>query len=115
MTHTALPGLGAERLEEEVAGSARRLESVGLPRPRAFSFPYGESGREATAALDAAGYRISFTVTPGLVGFGSDRQALPRVQVGAGDTPRRLLLKVRTAGWAPRWRDRLLRWTRVER
>ncbi|MBA3867213.1 MAG: glycosyltransferase [Solirubrobacterales bacterium] len=115
MTHTSLAGLGAERLEQEVAGSARRLESMGLPRPRSFSFPYGESDPEAEAAVEAAGCRVSFTVTPGLVGFGSDRHALPRIQIGAADTPRRLLLKVRTAGWSPRWRARLLRWTRVER
>ena len=115
MTHTSLAGLGAEQLEEEVAGSARRLESIGLPRPRSFSFPYGESDPEAAAAVQAAGYRVSFTVTPGLVGFGSDRHALPRVQIGAADTPRRLLLKVRSAGWSPRWRARVLRWARVER
>lgn len=115
MRHTSLAGLGAERLAEEVAGSARKLESIGLPRPRSFSFPYGESDPEAEAAVQAAGYRVSFTVTPGVVEFGSDRQALPRVQIGASDTPRRLLLKARTAGWPPRWRARLLRWTRIER
>jgi glycosyltransferase involved in cell wall biosynthesis/peptidoglycan/xylan/chitin deacetylase (PgdA/CDA1 family) len=115
MTHSALPGLEAERLAEEVAGSARRLESLGLERPRSFSYPYGERDLPAAAAVRGAGFRAAFTVTPGVVGFGSDRYALPRLQVGASDSPRRLMLKVRTLRWPARWRALLLRWTRIER
>jgi peptidoglycan/xylan/chitin deacetylase (PgdA/CDA1 family) len=114
MSHIPLAGLGAEQLAEESGQSARRLESLGLPRPRSFSFPYGESDPEAAAALQAAGYQVAFTVTPGLVRFSSDRYALPRVQIGASDSPRRLLLKVRTAGLPLRWRNRLLRLARIE-
>lgn len=115
MNHVAMAGLESGRLAEEAGESARRLESIDLPRPRSFSYPYGESDEEAEAAVRAAGYQVAFTVTPGLVRFSSDRYALPRVQVGASDTPRRLLLKMKTAGWPERWRSRLLRWTRVER
>lgn len=115
MAHVPMAGLAPDRLAAELGESARRLESLGLPRPRSFSYPYGESDPEAEQAVRAAGYRVAFTVTPGLVRFSSDRHALPRVQVGASDTPRRLLLKMRTAGWPERWRGRLLRWARVER
>lgn len=114
MTHVPMAGLGAGQLAEEAGESARRLESLGLPRPRSFSYPYGESDSEAEAAVQAAGYQVAFTVTPGLVRFSADRYALPRVQIGASDTPRRLLLKLRTAGLPPRWRNRLLRLVRIE-
>jgi peptidoglycan/xylan/chitin deacetylase (PgdA/CDA1 family)/glycosyltransferase involved in cell wall biosynthesis len=114
MAHVPLAGLGPEQLAEEAGVSGRRLESLGLPRPRSFSYPYGESDPEAEAAVQAAGYQVAFTVTPGTVRFSSDRYALPRVQIGASDSPRRLLLKARTAGWPPSWRNRLLRLVRIE-
>jgi peptidoglycan/xylan/chitin deacetylase (PgdA/CDA1 family) len=114
MSHVPLAGLGPEQLAEEAVESGQRLEALGLPRPRSFSYPYGESDTEAEQAVKAAGYQVAFTVTPGVVRFSSDRYALLRVQIGASDTSRRLLRKVRTAGLPPRWRNRLLRLVRIE-
>jgi glycosyltransferase involved in cell wall biosynthesis/peptidoglycan/xylan/chitin deacetylase (PgdA/CDA1 family) len=114
MTHRSLAGLVAADLDEEARESAQRLESLGLPRPRAFSYPYGELDEAASAAAEAAGYRVAFTVDSGRLRLNSPRFALPRVQVVASDTPWRLLLKVRTSGWSARWRERLLRLAGIE-
>lgn len=108
-SHRPLPELPAAELDEELAGAARRIEAGGLPRPRAFSYPYGEWSPALAAATRDAGYEASFTVEPGVVRPGVDPQALPRVEVHAGDTPRKLRLKLLAAGWPRPLRERLLR------
>jgi GT2 family glycosyltransferase/peptidoglycan/xylan/chitin deacetylase (PgdA/CDA1 family) len=113
MNHRPLPKLDLAEAESEVADSAAALEALGLPRPRAFSYPHGEWNPEIAAATAASGYRAAFTVTPGRVERGCDPFALPRVEVLAGDTPARLRLKLATAGWPSRWRRPLLRLTRT--
>jgi len=114
MRHRPLAKLGFSEAEEEVRGSAAVLESLGLPRPRAFSYPHGESTPEVARAVREAGYAAAFTVTPGQVEIGADRWALPRIEVLAGDTPLRLRLKLRTASWPQRRRRPLLRLTRTK-
>lgn len=114
MNHRPLPKLDLAEAEREVADSAAALEELGLPRPRAFSFPHGECNSEIAAAVAASGYRAAFTVTPGAVERGCDRFSLPRVEVLASDTPARLRLKLATAGWPARWRQPLLRLTRTK-
>lgn len=113
MSHRSLPGIPISDLEEELAGAARRIEAVGLPRPRVFSYPYGEWSSSLAAAAREAGYEASFTVEPGVVGPGADLQALPRVEVHASDTPRKLRLKLLSAGWPRPLRERFLRLARV--
>jgi peptidoglycan/xylan/chitin deacetylase (PgdA/CDA1 family) len=109
LTHRRLVGLEAAELEEEVRGSAARLASIGLPRPSAFSYPYGVTNPESAAAVRDAGYAAAFTVDPGVVRRDTDRYALPRVEVLASDTPRMLALKLATASWPDRLRRAVLR------
>jgi GT2 family glycosyltransferase/peptidoglycan/xylan/chitin deacetylase (PgdA/CDA1 family) len=105
MHHRQLPKLESTEAEREVLESADKLEALGLPRPRAFSYPHGEWNQEVTAAVQASGYEVAFTVTPGAVERGCNRYALARIEVLASDSPRRLRLKLATARWPARWRD----------
>jgi peptidoglycan/xylan/chitin deacetylase (PgdA/CDA1 family)/GT2 family glycosyltransferase len=108
-SHRSLAEVTGQTLAAEVAGSADELEAAGLPRPRVFSYPYGEWSAEAAKAAHDSGYAAAFTVRPGIVRPGQDRYLLPRIEVLAHDSPLDLRLKVATARW-PKWpRERLLR------
>lgn len=109
VNHRPLTKVPEDELEEEIAGSATLLERAGLPRPRTFSYPYGEWSPAIAAVARDAGYEASFTVEPGVVAAGADPHALPRIEVHAGDTPRRLRRKLLTAGWPASLRDGFLR------
>lgn len=113
VTHRMLPSLTPEEIAEEIHESAAQLESLGLPRPRAFSYPHGEWSPEVAAAVREAGYQAAFTVKTGVAQPGTDRYALPRVEVFRSDTPRKLRIKLTTAEWPARWRRPLLRWVRA--
>lgn len=104
VSHRPLTAVPEAELEEEIAGSADRLEQAGLPRPRTFSYPYGEWSPAIAEAARAAGYEASFTVESGVVTGKTDPHALPRIEVHASDTPRRLRMKLLTAGWRRRRR-----------
>jgi peptidoglycan/xylan/chitin deacetylase (PgdA/CDA1 family) len=99
VSHRPLTKLAEAEWEGEIAGSAAALEQAGLPRPRVFSYPYGEWTPAIADVARAAGYEASFTVEPGIVAGGADRQSLPRIEVHTSDTPRRLRRKLLTAGW----------------
>lgn len=104
-SHRALPKVPAEQLEREIVGSAERIEAIGLTRPRAFSYPYGEWSPLLAEAVREAGYEAAFTVEWGGVKAGTDPFAIPRVEVHASDSPRRLRQKLATATWPGRIRD----------
>ncbi len=106
--HRPLRQVPAEERREELRGSADDLEALGLPRPRAFAYPYGDLDEEVAREAADAGYEASFTIGAGLVGAGSDPQLLPRIEVLSADSPRALRWKLRSAGWHPRLRRRLL-------
>lgn len=99
ISHRPLTEVPEAELEEEIAGAADRLEQAGLPRPRTFSYPYGEWSPAIADVARTAGYEASFTVEPGVVTGKADPHALPRIEVHASDTPRRLRRKLRVAGW----------------
>jgi peptidoglycan/xylan/chitin deacetylase (PgdA/CDA1 family) len=109
ISHTPLTKMAEPELEEEIAGSAVRIEQAGLARPRVFSYPYGEWSPSIAAVARTAGYEACFTVEPGVVVDGADPHALPRVEVHASDTPRKLRLKLLAAGWPAPFRNSLLR------
>jgi GT2 family glycosyltransferase/peptidoglycan/xylan/chitin deacetylase (PgdA/CDA1 family) len=113
MTHRPLPRLEEKEIVTEVAESARRLGSFGLPRPRALSYPHGESSPAIQSATREAGYQVAFTVTPGIADRGASRWALPRVEVLASDSVRMLKLKLATARWPAWWRRLALRAARL--
>jgi peptidoglycan/xylan/chitin deacetylase (PgdA/CDA1 family) len=113
-THRRLTLVAVPELTAELDGSADQLEALGLPRPRALSYPYGAFSSAVSSAVRQAGYRVAFTVHPGVVRRGSDRFALPRVELLAADTSRTLRLKIATAGWPDRSRARVLRLLRIQ-
>ncbi len=100
LTHRSLAGLGAEEVAAEVRGALDRLEAAGLPRPRLFAYPYGAWDEQAARAVRAAGLVGACTVDPGVVGPGTDRAAIPRIEIGPADRGLRLRAKVRLAGRA---------------
>jgi peptidoglycan/xylan/chitin deacetylase (PgdA/CDA1 family) len=106
-THRSLRSLEASDLGGEIAGSASTLESLGLPRPRALSYPYGGVSDASADAVREAGYEIAFTTAWGEP-RGADRHRVPRIEVHASDTPRKLRLKLAASGWPGPVRDGLL-------
>jgi GT2 family glycosyltransferase/peptidoglycan/xylan/chitin deacetylase (PgdA/CDA1 family) len=112
-THRPLTRLSGDELEGELQGSAASLESLGLPRPRALSYPHGVTSPEVAAGARRAGYAVAFTVDSGVVRRGANRYALPRIEVLASDTPWKVRLKLATAEWPSRWRRRVLALLRV--
>lgn len=111
VNHRPLPKVPEAELGEEIAGSATLLEQAGLPRPRTFSYPYGEWTPSIARVARDAGYEASFAIDPGVVTVGSDPHTLPRIEVLASDTPRRLKRKLLTAGWPNSLRRGFLRIT----
>jgi peptidoglycan/xylan/chitin deacetylase (PgdA/CDA1 family) len=109
LAHRPLVKCSPEELRDELGGSAERLVDLGLPRPRALSYPHGAwDGRVAEAAR-RAGYAIAFTVDPGVAARASDPLAIPRVEVLRSDSPLTLRLKVAACGWPAPWAGRLRR------
>ena len=107
-THRALTRVPSAELGAELEGSADALAALGLPRPRAFSYPYGEATPGLADAVEGAGYEIAFTTAWGDPGRAPGSFLLPRVEVHASDTPARLRRKLALAGWPGPLRDGLL-------
>ena len=108
-SHCKLPSIPPEQMGAELVGSADRIESLGLPRPRVFSYPYGEWTPQIAGAVRDSGYEAAVTVEWGAVGEETDLFALPRVEVHASDTPRKLKRKLALADFPGLLRDSLLR------
>ena len=108
VTHSQLTKISTRQVDAELRDSADQLEAAGLPRPRVFAYPHGAWNGTAAAAAAAVGYGAAFTVDQGRIEPGSNRYALPRIEVLASDSHRSLRLKLATAGWPDRVRDRLL-------
>jgi peptidoglycan/xylan/chitin deacetylase (PgdA/CDA1 family) len=114
-THRPLSRVPAEELPDELVGSADRIEAAGLRRPRALAYPHGDRSPAVIQGTREAGYAVAFAIEPGIVRRGADRWSLPRVEVHAGDTPRRLALNVRTVGWPTPLRTRAVAAARPRR
>lgn len=108
VNHRPLPEVPVAELEHEMNASAERIEAAGVPRPRAFSYPYGRWSPAVRDAARAAGYAVAFTTAWGDPRPGGDPFTVPRVEVHASDTPRKLRQKLALAGWPGLLRDGLL-------
>jgi GT2 family glycosyltransferase/peptidoglycan/xylan/chitin deacetylase (PgdA/CDA1 family) len=108
VSHPQLTKIGPDEAAREIRDSAAQIEAAGLPRPRSFAYPHGEWSEAIAASAAAAGYDAAFTIDHGRCRAGSRRYALPRIEVLASDSDRSLRLKLATAGWPNRLRDRLL-------
>jgi peptidoglycan/xylan/chitin deacetylase (PgdA/CDA1 family) len=107
-SHRPLPEVPAAELERELVEAADGIEAAGVPRPRAFSYPYGRWSPAVAAAVREAGYAVAFTTAWGDPRPGGDLYTVPRVEVHASDTPRKLRQKLALAGWPGLLRDGLL-------
>ena len=85
-THRDVSRLSGGELEGEVPGSVCDLERAGMPRPRAFAYPYGASSPAAADAVRRAGCAVAFTVQRGVVRGGDDPYLLPRLRVHREDS-----------------------------
>jgi peptidoglycan/xylan/chitin deacetylase (PgdA/CDA1 family) len=76
-------------LEEEIGGSARRIEEMTGRAPRHFCYPNGRT-QDVTArtveAVRRAGFRTGVTTEPGLADLASDPLRLRRIGLGP-ETP----------------------------
>jgi peptidoglycan/xylan/chitin deacetylase (PgdA/CDA1 family) len=108
LTHRPLPEVPVAELAGETVEAADRIEVAGVPRPRAFSYPYGRNSPKSVAAVREAGYGVAFTTAWGDPRPGGDLFTVPRVEVHASDTPRKLRQKLALAGWPGLLRDSLL-------
>jgi len=96
-THRSLPNLDDAQLNDEVGGSVRDLEAVGLGPVEAFAYPFGEHDARARRAAKAAGITVAFTVEPGVARPGDDPHALRRIEVLRSDGMLGFQRKVATA------------------
>ena len=92
LDHTALPGLPAARLRDQVEVAAELLTELTGRRPRAFAYPYGEHDEASRASVAAAGFEVAFSTHHGDGGF-----AVPRVDVNATDSRATFLAKTSPA------------------
>jgi peptidoglycan/xylan/chitin deacetylase (PgdA/CDA1 family)/GT2 family glycosyltransferase len=97
-THKRLPKLSAGKVADEVAGSVSDLEQLPLPRPRFFSYPYGESNESVRRAVQDTGMRAAFAISPGFVCPGGDTFQIPRIEILREDTGWKLRWKVAVGG-----------------
>jgi peptidoglycan/xylan/chitin deacetylase (PgdA/CDA1 family) len=98
VTHPDLRHVSARRLATEVAGSRRAIRATfGLPADF-FAYPYGRQDARVRAAVRRAGFLAATTVRPGSASPDGDPFALPRVLVGANDSPSSVLRMVRAGG-----------------
>ena len=95
-SHRAFSDLGAGEQEDELARSKAVLERALRNRVEAIAFPYGDTGKDATAvkeALRRTGYRAAFTYGGGVVSLpAADPYGLPRIAMGP-DTDLELALE----------------------
>lgn len=82
-THSPLPGLDDDRLQDELEGSRAVLEDL-LGRPvQHLAYPGGHADERVRAATVRAGYRAACTFTNGRVHGPTDLYALPRLAMDA--------------------------------
>lgn len=98
--HRPLTSLTDEALRDEIEGSVQELAERGIPRPRIFAYPYGDSDARVECAVRSARLEAAFTCRPGVVRARQDPYRLPRIEILRPDAGRRFSFKVRTAG---RW------------
>jgi peptidoglycan/xylan/chitin deacetylase (PgdA/CDA1 family) len=101
--HASLPGLGAERLTDELAGSLADLREMLDDVLPILAYPHGRHDEAAASAAAAAGYRAAYTTLPGRNSGGTNPYALRRISVKAWDGRLSFLWKVLTGQPLPSW------------
>jgi peptidoglycan/xylan/chitin deacetylase (PgdA/CDA1 family) len=103
-THPFLPRVGADELEDELAGSREVL--IGrLGRCDAFAYPYGGTTPAVRLAVASSGY-VAACIGPSAEGEIEDPLAIPRVGLYGRDTGLRLRAKLSPRVYAAALRHR---------
>jgi peptidoglycan/xylan/chitin deacetylase (PgdA/CDA1 family) len=92
--HADLITLDAAQLRFQVATARRRIRALYHVAARWFCYPSGHYDATVIAAVRAAGYLGSTTVTPGWASPSVDPYRLPRLRVLAGTTASELLAEI---------------------
>lgn len=80
-THADLTTLSAQSLTQQVTGSRRQLEDLLGRAVDCFAYPYGRHDDRVRDAVQAAGYRVAFSVQPGFNRPGGDPWAVRRLDI----------------------------------
>ena len=80
--HLFLDGLSADAQAAELAGGVETLTALLGQRVSSLAYPFGAVDDQAVAGAAAAGVERAVTVADGVVGVGTDRLRLPRLDLG---------------------------------
>src|SRR5579875_1229895 len=104
--HRSMAGLDRASALAEARACADSLESLGLPRPRLFAYPWGHHTPEVRSAIAEAGYVAAFTTSARFLRAESNPYALPRLLMLRGYVLAILRLRLLTLGRCPPWLER---------
>jgi peptidoglycan/xylan/chitin deacetylase (PgdA/CDA1 family) len=90
-SHADLITLDASELHHQVADARQRIRALYHIHAEWFCYPSGHYDATVIAAVKAAGFRGSTTVTPGWASPTEDPYRLPRLRVLGGTSPASLL------------------------
>lgn len=85
-THPRLPGLDAEAIADEVAGSKKDLEYILGNEVTSFAYPYGLFNKDCVEAVRKAGFKVACTTRTGWFGSDPDMLRVRRVAVFSDDS-----------------------------
>jgi peptidoglycan/xylan/chitin deacetylase (PgdA/CDA1 family)/GT2 family glycosyltransferase len=108
LTHPWLPDLSDTDLRREVRESKHRLEDMLGTEITSFAYPFGGVDQRVRAAVAEAGYRLAFTINPGL-NWWNDPLCLNRAEFNDLDGRLQLLWKLRTGYSGRQWTSLQLR------
>jgi peptidoglycan/xylan/chitin deacetylase (PgdA/CDA1 family) len=84
-SHRRLTHATVEEVYSEALRSGAAIRRVLGRRPLAFCYPYGARDSCAERIVEACGYRLGFTTTPGVVSLGAAPVRLPRLDISRLD------------------------------
>jgi peptidoglycan/xylan/chitin deacetylase (PgdA/CDA1 family) len=87
--HSRMVGMPERELLRHTTEAAERIAEMTGVAPRAFAYPYGDFDEAARRSVQAAGFRVGFSVFRD-----AGRHAISRVDVNARDTVRSFRLKL---------------------
>lgn len=97
LSHPVLTETEDGRLEAELVGSKHALEKIVDHEVLAVSYPHGAYNTKVCKAAQKAGYKLGFTIDPGMVDTNTDCLRIGRFSVSPCDNLIKFKLKVRGA------------------
>jgi peptidoglycan/xylan/chitin deacetylase (PgdA/CDA1 family) len=102
MTHPFLPSIDGDHLEQELAGSRKKLKEIVKREVKSLSFPYGAFDHAIIEGCRAAGYERVFTALPLFAMSQPSEFVTGRVGAAPTDWPIEFRLKLSGAyRWLP--------------